>query len=72
MLTKRERRASFAHAKEHVIEAIEDALSDEHHAIMEVDGVGRRDMQSRTEADMRWMLRFVKTLKVTDVPEGLR
>lgn len=71
-LKQRERKACFAHAKDHIVEAIEDSISDEHHAVMEVDGVVRRDMQGRTEADMRWMLRFVKSLKVSDVPEGFR
>lgn len=68
---KRERKACFAHAKAHVIEAIADVIHDEHHSVMEVDGVTRLDMQRQTEIDLIWMLKFVKSLKVTDVPEGL-
>lgn len=66
MLTTREKRACFRHAKEHAVEAINDALVDEHHSIMEVDGVTRRDMQGQTEKYLERFLRQIKRAKFED------
>jgi hypothetical protein len=61
-MTKKEQRAVYSHAKQHVIEAIEDALMDEHHSVMRVDGVERRDMQLLAE---RYMVEFLRQIQRT-------
>lgn len=63
MLTTREKRACFQHAKEHIKEAINEALFEEHHSIMEVDGKERRDMQAQTENYMRQLLGMIRSVK---------
>lgn len=65
-MTKTERRMCFQHAKKHVIDAIREAMADEHHSVMELDGKPRGDMQNRTEWDMDLFLRQVKRIKFED------
>lgn len=62
VLSRKEIKAAFVHAKSHITEAIAEAIREDHHAIMEVDGVVRRDIQAMTE---RFMDAFLKRAKKT-------
>ncbi len=68
-MTKRERQACFQHAKKHVLEAIKEAIADEHHSIMTTNGKERRDLQLVTEYDMEKFLRKIRGMKFeTELP----
>src|SRR6266403_2541322 len=61
-LTYLERYACVEHARDHIIEAIEEAMHAEHHSVMKVDGQPRPDMQYQT---MRQLERFLQTIRST-------
>lgn len=63
-MTKREKLASFRHAKQHAVEAITEVLTDEHHSILRVDGEPRRDMQAEVMRHLEGFLKQIKRAKL--------
>lgn len=63
-LTRAERRWAFKHAKEHFIEAMKDILTDEHHSMIQRNGVTRDDIHAEVMGHLERWFRQVRKEKM--------
>ncbi len=59
-LSNKEKAWAWRHAKEHIVEALKEVLTEEHHSHIEIDGVVRNDVHSEVMRNLEYFLKLVR------------
>lgn len=65
-LTKAERKWAFQHAKYHVLESINDAMTEEAHSIINECGMPRPDIQEIVLDELMKFKKLIRAIKFDD------
>ncbi len=68
-LTPKEHRACFKHAKDHVLEALRDVMTDEHHSIMSVNGVEKTALNDDVQKHLMTFFKSARGIKYKPSPK---